>query len=229
MQERWSSVYVPNLTNLTLKILYTSSSNRYTKTNFIVWSIFIRRVRKIVKKKRPVTSSCLSVRPHAATPLPLDGLSWELILEYFHVILEYFSKICRENLSFITTSQEYRILNKNAYAYLSHLILLTMRNRSDKSCRGNQNTFYVPLLFSRRLTLYEITWKNIVKQGKPHVTIWRMRSAWWIPKATNTHSEYVILIAFPLQQWLRQRATVLRCTYIASSLLPPTHKYFQHL
>ena len=29
------------------------------------------------------------------------------------------------------------------------------------------------------------------------------------------HTEYVILIAFPQQQWLRERASVLRYTYIA--------------
>jgi hypothetical protein len=29
----------------------------------------------------------------------------------------------------------------------------------------------------------------------------RMRFACWITKATDTHSEYVILIAFPRQQW----------------------------
>ena len=33
----------------------------------------------------------------------------------------------------------------------------------------------------------------------------RMRIACWITKATDTHSEYVILIAFPRQQWLRER------------------------
>jgi hypothetical protein len=33
-----------------------------------------------------------------------------------------------------------------------------------------------------------------------------------IVKATNTHSEYVILIAFARQQWLRERATILRFT-----------------
>jgi len=33
--------------------------------------------------------------------------------------------------------------------------------------------------------------------------------------ATNTHSEYVILIAFPLQQWLHKRAPILLYTYIA--------------
>jgi len=34
-------------------------------------------------------------------------------------------------------------------------------------------------------------------------------------KATNTHSECVILIAFPLQRWLHERDSVLRYTSIA--------------
>ena len=40
--------------------------------------------------------------------------------------------------------------------------------------------------------------------------IQRMRFAYWITKATNIRSEYVIRIAYPLQQWLRERASVLR-------------------
>ena len=47
------------------------------------------------------------------------------------------------------------------------------------------------------------------------MTIWSMCIACWIPKATNTHSECVILIAFPLQQWLYERSSMLRYTYIA--------------
>jgi hypothetical protein len=61
----------------------------------------------------------------------------------------------------------------------------------------------------------EIMWKNIVDWGRPQMTIWRMRIACWIPKATNSHTPYVILIAFPLQQWLHRRASLLRYTYIA--------------
>ena len=34
------------------------------------------------------------------------------------------------------------------------------------------------------------------------MTVLRMRIACWIPKATNTHSDYVILIVFLLLQWL---------------------------
>ena len=57
--------------------------------------------------------------------------------------------------------------------------------------------------------------KSIVERGRPQTTIWRMRIAWCIPKATNTHSQYVILIAFPLQQWLHERVSLLPYTYTA--------------
>ena len=63
-------------------------------------------------------------------------------------------------------------------------------------------------------TVYEIMWENTVELDRSHMTIWRMRIACWITKATNTYSEYIILIAFPLQQWLRERASMLRYMYI---------------
>jgi hypothetical protein len=34
-------------------------------------------------------------------------------------------------------------------------------------------------------------------------------------KSTNTHSEYAIIIALPLQQWLHERSSMLRYTYTA--------------
>jgi hypothetical protein len=55
------------------------------------------------------------------------------------------------------------------------------------------------------------------------MTIWRMRNACWILKATNTPSERVILIAFTLQQWLHERTLILRYTYIACLVLPSPH------
>jgi hypothetical protein len=42
-----------------------------------------------------------------------------------------------------------------------------------------------------------------------------MRISCWIPKATNTPSEYVILLAFPQYKWLHERVSMLRCMYIA--------------
>jgi len=64
-------------------------------------------------------------------------------------------------------------------------------------------------------SVYDITWKNIVKPDRPHLTIWSICIACCIRKDTNTPSEYVILTAFPLQQWLRERASVLPYAYTA--------------
>jgi hypothetical protein len=44
-------------------------------------------------------------------------------------------------------------------------------------------------------------WKNIVEPDRPQMTIWHMQIVCWITKATDTHSEYLILIFFPRQQW----------------------------
>ena len=68
------------------------------------------------------------------------------------------------------------------------------------------------IFFFRKLYLYEVMWKNTVERGRSHMTIQRMRIAFWIPKATNTQSEYVIPIAFQLQQLLRANAP--RCYVI---------------
>ena len=89
-------------------------------------------------------------------------------------------------------------------------------------------------------------WKNIVQPYRPQTTIWRMRIACCITKATNTHSEYVILIAFPLQRWLQERTSMLSYAYIAclvahkvgnmiirgllqlDSITSPSHRNFHH-
>ena len=57
--------------------------------------------------------------------------------------------------------------------------------------------------FFENRAAYEIMWKNIVERGRPQMTVWPMRFACWIPNDTDTHSQYVTLIAFPLQQWLQ--------------------------
>jgi hypothetical protein len=52
-----------------------------------------------------------------------------------------------------------------------------------------------------------------------------MRIVCWITKATDKYSEYVILIAFPRQQWLRERAAMLCYTYIVCTVsLVVTHR-----
>jgi hypothetical protein len=58
-------------------------------------------------------------------------------------------------------------------------------------------------------------WKNILERGRPQMSLWLMRIAYWTPKATNTHSEYITFIAFPPKLWLHERASISRYTYAA--------------
>jgi hypothetical protein len=66
--------------------------------------------------------------------------------------------------------------------------------------------------------VYEVMWKKEVeinRQATGDNIIGRVCFAYWIVKAINTHSEYVILIAFPLQQWLHEHCSMLQYMYIA--------------
>jgi len=85
-----------------------------------------------------------------------------------------------------------------------------MRNVSDKNCKQNQNTFYVQyFFFLENRTVYEIMWKSTVEPERPQMITLRMHTAYWIPKPTNTHLEYVIFIAFLPQQYLHANAAML--------------------
>ena len=59
-----------------------------------------------------------------------------------------------------------------------------------------QNTHFVfsNVFLPENRAVYKIMWENMVQPDRPRMAIWRMSIACWIPKATNTHSEYVIFL-----------------------------------
>jgi hypothetical protein len=103
-------------------------------------------------------------------------------------------------------------LQEDQYTFLivTRLNILIIKNVSDKGCRKNQKTIKCSIPLFKNRAVYEIMRKNNVEQSRPHTTTRRMRITRCIPKDADTHSEYVILIAFPRQQWLHERATKLR-------------------
>ena len=72
-------------------------------------SLFLKYPTSFVIPVRP--SVFLSVHPNGTTRLPLDVLLWNLIFECF-------SKICRENSSFIKFWQDYWVLCMKTYVHL---------------------------------------------------------------------------------------------------------------
>ena len=90
-----------------------------------------------------------------------------------------------------------------------------MRNVSFKSCRGNQNTYFVfKSLFLRKSCPLRNNVEPYCIVGQ--ATDDNMAHIWGYK---CTHSGCVILIALPLQQRLHEHASMLRYTYIASLVL----------
>jgi hypothetical protein len=81
---------------------------------------------------------------------------------------------------------------------ISRSVVVRMRNVSDRVVEKTKTHILRSGTFSKILPFYEIMWKNIVEPDRPQMAMESMCIACWIPKATNTHSEYVILVAFPL-------------------------------
>jgi hypothetical protein len=56
-----------------------------------------------------------------------------------------------------------------------------------------------------------------------------MGVAWWKPKATNTYSDHVIIIALPPEEWLHKRLSMLRYDYIARLVSPKVMHEFKNV
>jgi len=117
-----------------------------------------------------------------------------------------------ENLSsFGEIWQEWRVLcmktTIHLWSYLSHFFLEweILQTKVVEKIKTHILYSLTSLRKSCRL------WDNVkIYIYIPQITTWRMRISRWVPKSTNTHSQYVILIAFSLQQWLHERASLLR-------------------
>ena len=127
-------------------------------TLYIVTIRFFRRVRRSAKR---TVSFILSVCPHMERLGPL----WA----DFHEI--WYSTTFRKFAKKIQVSSKYennnRTLHEDRYTFMitSGLILLGMRNISDKSSRQNQNTRFVfGNFFFENLALYELMWKKYSRQ-----------------------------------------------------------------
>jgi len=154
----------------------------------------------------------LSVCPHGTSRLPLGGFSWNLMFEIF-----FFENVSKKFKFHQNPTRIMGASRGNLLTFISNFFL-EWEMFQKKSCGENQNTRCIlcKFFFRKSCRLWDNVEKIYCRAG--HATdvniIQRMRIASEVPRATNTHSEYVMLIAFPLQQWLREHVSVLRCTLL---------------
>ena len=94
-------------------------------------------------------------------------------------------------------------------SYLSHFFLEREVFQTEIVQEIITHFMFSNFFYPENRAVCEIVWKHIVEGDWPQMTAWCMCIACWLIKPIKTHSECVILIAFPLQQWLHERASVI--------------------
>jgi hypothetical protein len=162
-------------------------------------------------RRQLLASLCLSVRMKQLGP------HWMDFYEIWY--LNFFQKMSRKlkfywNLTGITGTlyeEQYTLL------IISFSVLLRMKICQTKVAANNKTHFIFNNFFRKMYRLWDYV-EKYCRPGLTNMKIWRIYIACWIPKATNTHSEYVILIAFPLQQCLHESASMLQYKYLPALL-----------
>jgi hypothetical protein len=176
------------------------------------WGAFARL------RKRLLASSCLSVRPSVGM-LQLGSRQtdahqiWYLSTSRKYVEIIHFSQKSYTNNGYFT------LIPIQIFQWHLAQFFLQCKMFHTKVEENIKTYFIFNNFFIKSCRLLDNAKKN-VQPDRPKMTIWRMRIACWIPKATNIHSRYVILIDFLLQQSLHVHVPMLRCTYPACRANP---------
>jgi len=96
------------------------------------------------------------------------------------------------------------------FTIISRSTLLRMRNVLEKIVEKTKTQFYFLLLSFENRAVYQIMWKNMAETDRPQIRIYYGACALQLTKVTDSHSEYVIVTAFPRQKWLCECASMLR-------------------
>ena len=178
-----------------------------------------------------VVSACPSVCPYTRNnSAPTERI---FVIFYTWVFFENLSRKFKFHLKLTIITGT---LHEDVCTYIYDNILLNfrrMRNVSDKIIEKIKTRILCSISFSPKIVPLS---DNVEKYGTARQAIddnviRRMRFAWWITKTTHTHtySEYVILIAFPCQQCLRKRASMLRSyVHCLSSVISDIVCFIKH-
>jgi hypothetical protein len=91
------------------------------------------------------------------------------------------------------------------------------------------------ITFSRNCAVYETMCRNMAEPKRTQMAIWHTCFASWITKATDTHTEYVILIAYSWEQWVCECTSMLQYMktpvlfHVVKSICPYIEQMWQFL
>jgi len=120
--------------------------------------------------------------------------------------IEGFFQICRESCCFfLNLSRITGTLHQYIYTFINVVELCLEWGMVQKSRKKIKTNFVIKKLKKKSFRLlYNAETYGRSGQAVDGSTIRCMRCACWLPKATDTHSEYVILITYLWRQWLHE-------------------------
>ena len=83
--------------------------------------------------------------------------------------------------------------------------------------------------FFTNSAVYEIMWKNTVEPDSPQMTIWRVRNACWITKATNTLWIYCLLVHCSNGYTNEPPCYVIRALPVLLTIIAHSYTYYRYL
>jgi hypothetical protein len=109
----------------------------------------------------------------------------------------FFSKI----VPFMCRNFFWKSCRLSSVTFLSKIVPFMLSNIFSKIVPFIFSNFFskiVPFMFSNFFLFRKSCrlWDNVADRGSPQMRIWLMCIVFWIPKATNTHTDCVILIVF---------------------------------
>jgi hypothetical protein len=149
-------------------------------------------------EQRRLALSCLSVRLHVR--MEQRSSHWTDFHKIWYLSI-FLKSVEKAQISLRSDKNNGYFTWRRVYIYdISGSVLFKMRSVSDNIGRENQNTHLILNDFFPKIVH---VWDNVeeyCKAGQPTYDniIRRMRMTYWITKATNTHSECVILMSFVL-------------------------------
>ena len=168
-----------------------------------------------------IMSVCLSNSPSAWNNSAITGL----IFIKFDFI-PFFENVSR---TFLSHYNHTKITGPLRDIYYNIRWIILEWDISDKVVEKIKTYILLYIYIFENHAVYEIKWKNMEQPVSLHICniIRRMRLAYWITKATDTHSDYSILCTFSLAL----RISWSSCSHISRMkyklLFLKVHKYFR--
>jgi len=153
-------------------------------SRWLIFSKIFRFLRAFAELRKATLSFVMSVRPSAwnnSTPTGRAVLKFDIWAFFENMSRKFKFHSNRTRITVLHVKTNVHFWSYRVHFFLEWEMFWTTIVEKIKI------HFLCSITFFEIYAVCEVMWKNNVELVRPLMTVWRMRIACWIPKATNTH------------------------------------------